>query len=115
MDDRIESRSHGRFEHDLGRAGVCSKGLFGLPRIQRVDGGRVDNGLAPIDRRLHRGRIEHIPRHGVRFVDPERSERRADPLRSTNQETHGMAGPDHRRHCVRDNEARSACDEDAWF
>jgi hypothetical protein len=77
-----------------------SPASFGLTWIQGEDGGRVDQRIATLNRRVDRGRIEHIAGDSVNFVDPQRSERRLEPFRSTNQELDIVASPDHRRHRV---------------
>jgi hypothetical protein len=100
VDDRIEPGSKGRFEDDLGGAAVRCQHLVGLTWIQGEDGGRVDQCIATLDRRLDGGLIEHIAGDGVNFVDPQRSERRLDPFRSTNQELDIVASPEHRLHRV---------------
>jgi hypothetical protein len=68
--------------------------------------------MATFDGLSHPPRIEHVASHDVLDLDSERSERRVDPFRSTNEEAHVVAGSQHRRCGVGANKARCSRDQD---
>ena len=65
------------------------------PWIHRVDGSRIDDRIATSIGRSNKAGVKHVASDDVLDTESERSQRRVDPCRSTNEQSHVVAGSEH--------------------
>ena len=70
----------GTAKHDLGPAHVHSGHFVRLSRIQRVDRGCVQDGVAACQRAFDCRGIGYVPERGLNPIHPEQPERGRDAL-----------------------------------